>query len=311
MRVLVLGGSYFVGRHIAMEFHAHGHDVVLLNRGTREMPLPGLKVDRNDMFALRAALEGQRFDVVVDTSCYDSGQAFLAVQALAGRYGRWVFVSTGAVYDDEEPRPLAETAPANGSDIWGDYGASKARAEALLRELCGQKLTIVRPGYVYGPYNSLARETFVWSRVLRGRPVFVPGDGSTEVSFVHAADLAALVRELAGRDVARGATYNIAHPEPVSFARWVEVVAEAAGVHARLIGVPSSLRVPARDFFPFRDQELSLDVSRLLTDTGLVPSTDLATGLASTYATYSRAALESMARESSVDLELMLALDVR
>jgi nucleoside-diphosphate-sugar epimerase len=306
----VLGGSYFVGRHIAMEFHAHGHEVVLLNRGTREMPLPGLKVDRNDMFALRAALEGRRFDVVVDTSCYDSGQAFLAVQALAGRYGRWMFVSTAAVYDDQAPRPLVETAAAEGSDAWGDYGGSKARAEMLLRELCGAKLTIVRPGYVYGPYNSLARETFVWSRALRGRPVFVPGDGSARASFVHARDLAVIVRELAGREVARGASYNVAHPETVSLRRWVEVVAEAAGVRARVVGVPASLRVPARDFFPFRDQELTLDVSRLQADTGLVADTSLRAGLTATYATYSRGALESMARESSVDLELSLALGV-
>jgi 2'-hydroxyisoflavone reductase len=306
----VLGGSYFVGRHIAMEFHAHGHEVVLLNRGTREMPLPCLKVDRNDMFALRATLEGQRFDVVVDTSCYDSGQAFLAVQALAGRYGRWMFVSTAAVYDDQAPRPLVESAPAEGSEAWGDYGGSKARAEMLLRELCGAKLTIVRPGYVYGPYNSLARETFVWSRVLRGRPVFVPGDGRVQASFIHARDLAVIVRELSGRELARGASYNVAHPEAVSLRRWVELVAEAAGVRARVVGVPASLRVPARDFFPFREQELTLDVSRLRADTGLVADTSLRAGLASTYATYSRGALESMARESSVDLELSLALGV-
>jgi 2'-hydroxyisoflavone reductase len=306
----VLGGSYFVGRHIAMEFHRHGHDVVLLNRGTRAMPLPGIRADRNDMHGLRAALAGERFDVVVDTCCYDAGQAFTAVQALAGRYGRWVFLSTGAVYDDGAPRPLLETARADGSVAWGDYGVSKARTEALLREMCGAKLTIVRPGYVYGPHNSLARETFVWSRVLRGRPVFVPGDGSTLASFVHAADLAHVVRELAQREVARGAIYNVAHPDPVSFRDWVHHVAAAAGVRARVVGVPASMRVAARDFFPFRDLELTLDVSHLQADLGLVALTALRAGLSTTFETYSRSALESMARESSVDLELSLALGV-
>jgi nucleoside-diphosphate-sugar epimerase len=310
MRVLVLGGSYFVGRHIAVEFHAHGHDVVLLNRGTRDMPFPVIKADRNDAQGLRAALAGQRFDVVVDTSCYDSGQAFLAVQALAGRYGRWMFVSTAAVYHDAAPQPFREDALAEGSEAWGDYGGSKARAESLLREMCGHKLTIVRPGYVYGPYNSLARETFVWSRALRGRPVFVPGDGSTQASFVHAADLARVVRELSGRNEARGNTYNVAHPEPVSFTSWVHAVAGAAGVRARVVSVPAAMRVSVRDFFPFRDLALTLDVSRLSAETGLVASTTLVAGLAQTYATYSRPALESMARESSVDIELALALGV-
>jgi nucleoside-diphosphate-sugar epimerase len=308
MRVLVLGGSYFVGRHIAMEFHDAGHDVVLLNRGTREMPLPVLKADRNDIVALRAALAGQRFDVVIDTSCYDSGQAFLAVQALAGRYGRWIFVSSPAVYDDDASRPLVESANAEGSGHWGDHGGSKARSEALLRELCGPKLTILRPGYVYGPYNSMARETYVWSRVLRGRPMFVPGNGSTQVSFVHAADLAAVVHGLAANDAGRGGIYNVAHPEPVSFLRWVQIASEAAGARARVVGVPASMRIPVRDFFPFRDQPLALDVSRLKAETGLEPILGLHEGLTSTYASYSRPALESMARESSVDLELSLAL---
>lgn len=310
MRILVLGGSYFVGRHIALEFARKGADVVVLNRGTRPVNFPVLVADRNDVRGMREALRGQSFDVVVDTSCQDTGQAFAAMQALGGRYRRYVFISTPAVYDDGAPRPLVESAPAGGSKAWGDFGANKAKAELLLREMCSQKLTIVRPAYVYGPFNNLARETFIWSRVLRDKPVFVPGSGTTQVSFIHAHDLAAIVRVLALDDRARGATYNVAHPEPVTFERWVREVARAAGAEARVVHVPAgTLHLSARDYFPFRDQELTLDVEALANICEL-PKVDLAAGLAQTFEFHSRDALELVARESSVDLELSLALGV-
>jgi nucleoside-diphosphate-sugar epimerase len=309
MKVLVLGGSYFVGRHIALELHARGHDVTLLNRGTRPMPLPTLIADRDDIEAVRTLLAPRRFDVVIDTSCRDGGQALTAAYALAGRYERYLLLSTPAVYDDEARRPLRERSFAEGARSWGEFGVHKARAENALAEMCGSRLTIVRPGYVYGAHNSLARETFVWSRVLRGRPVFVPADGTTRASFVYAPDLARIVLALASEPRAAGRTFNVAHPETLSFDEWVHAVAGAAGVEARIVHVPQgTLRFSARDYFPFRNQTLTLDVSDLAQSMGLAAETPHALGLAHTYEAYSRSSLEGMARESSVDLELSVLL---
>jgi dTDP-glucose 4,6-dehydratase len=311
MRVLVLGGSYFVGRHIALSFRARGHEVTLLNRGTRAIALPGIVADRNDEQALHAALAGQSFDIVVDTSCYDSRQALSAVSALGGRFRRWIFVSTAAVYDDSAPRPLHESARASGSRIWGEYGIKKAAAEAALSLALGSKLVVVRPGYVYGPHNILARETFLWSRLLRRRALFVPGMGATPASFVYAQDLADMVCELAHINEAAGRTYNVAHPTVVTLEQWVHAAAQAAQVEARIVHVPAgTLSVTARDFFPLRDHDLSLAVHRLELETGLVARTSLQAGLAATFAGYSPESLRTVARESSVDLELSLALGV-
>jgi nucleoside-diphosphate-sugar epimerase len=309
MKVLVLGGSYFVGRHIALEFCAQGHQVTLLNRGTRAISLPTMLADRDDAAAVQRSLAGHSFDVVVDTSCRDAKQALTAARALENRYGRYVMVSAPAVYDDDAPRPLRESSLADGALSWTEYGINKAHAEAALRRFCGPRLTIVRPGYVYGPYNSFARETFVWSRVLRNRPVFVPGNGATRLSFVYAPDLARLVVSLAQHDKASGRTLNVAHAEPLTFDAWVHEVASAAQVRARIVHVPhGTLGLPARDFFPFRDRDTTLDVSTLHADMELSAPTPMAEGLAQTFTAYSRPALESMARESSVDLELSLIL---
>jgi nucleoside-diphosphate-sugar epimerase len=308
MNVLVLGGSYFVGRHIALCFRDQGHEVTLLNRGTRSMPVPTLLADRDDPRSVERALSGHAFDVVIDCSARNAGHVKSAAKALEGRFSRYLFVSTPAVYDDDTPRPLHERSLAEGALSWAEYGINKAHAEAALRRLCGAHLTIVRPGYVYGPYNNFARETFVWSRVLRNRPVFVPAAGEAHASFVFAPDLAQVVHALALSEQALGRTFNVAHPEPVTFNAWVQAVAAAAGLSARILHVPGgTLGLSPRDYFPFRNSELTLDVSSLA-KLGLAPATPLAEGLMRTYAAYSRSALESMAREYSVDLELSLVL---
>ena len=308
MNVLVLGGSYFVGRHIALCFRDRGHDVVLLNRGTRAMPVPTLLADRDDARGVQRALATQSFDLVVDVSARNASHVRSAVQALEGRFGRYVFVSTAAVYDDDTPRPLHERALAEGALSWGEYGINKAHAEAALRRSCGPRLTIVRPGYVYGPYNNFARETFIWSRVLRNRAVFVPGSGETRASFVYAPDLAEVVYALALSEEAAGRTFNVGHPEPLTFDAWVHEVARAAGQSARIVHVPpGTLGLSPRDYFPYRQCELVLDVSALA-GLGLAPQTSVHEGLTRTFAAYSRSALESVARESSVDLELSLLL---
>ncbi len=98
MKILILGGTYFIGRHIAGHLLQCGHDVMLLNRGTRISMLPTLCVDRNDPPAMRAALAGREYDVVIDTSCYDATQALIAEGALSGRYQRWMFLSSAAPY---------------------------------------------------------------------------------------------------------------------------------------------------------------------------------------------------------------------
>ena len=308
MNVLVLGGSYFVGRHIALHACELGHQVTLLNRGTRPMPLPTLLADRDDASSMESALSAWSFDLVVDCSGRNARQVLTAAHALQGRYARYLFVSTPAVYDDEAPRPLSERAFAEGALSWGEYGIRKAQAEAALRRLCGPRLTIVRPGYVYGPFNNFARETFLWSRMLRNRAVFVPGTGATRVSFVFAPDLAQVVLELASCERAAGRTLNVAHPHPLSFDAFVHEVARAAGLGARVVPVPpGTLGLGSRDYFPFRDAELTLDVSALGA-LELLPDTPFEQGLSQTYAAYAPSALVTMARESSVDLELSLLL---
>ncbi len=309
MKILILGGTYFIGRHIAHHLVQCGHEVTLLNRGTRAATLPTLHVDRNDPPAMRAALAGKSFDVVIDTSCYDVTQALIAEGALTHRYKHWMFLSSAAVYGDHAPRPLSERSSIAASASFGSYATHKIEAERVLAELCGARLTILRPAYVYGPGNNLARETFIWARLLCNEDIYLPGDGATRVSFIHAHDLARAVHTLIDANPPRARTFNLAHPAPVSLRDWVLSLAKQADVVAQLHSVPmQTVGFDARQFFPFRDLDLSLDVSLLRSETGFEPMYDLEAGLADTFASYERDTLAMMLRSSSVELELGAAL---
>jgi len=309
MNVLILGGTYFIGRHLALHLVEQGHDVTLLNRGTLTATLPTLHVDRNEPRGMRQALAGRSFDLVIDTSCYDATQALIAEGALSGRYRHWVFLSSAAVYSDHAPRPLSERSPTQGSTAFGSYGKRKIEAERLLTEMCGSRLTILRSAYVYGPGNNLDRETFIWARLLSGEVIYLPGDGSARVSFIHVHDLARAVEALANRSDPIIGTFNVAHPQAVTLREWVECLAREANVTAELRSVATNrVAIDAREFFPFRDLDQALDVTQLTDATGFQPIYDLAPGLRQTFASYERDELVQRLRSSSVEIELGAAL---
>jgi nucleoside-diphosphate-sugar epimerase len=308
-RILLLGGSYFIGRHIAHDLLRRGFEVCALNRGTRENPgVHTLVADRNDPVAMRRRLGGLRFDVVVDTSCYDGTQALIAEAALAGRYGRWIHLSAASVYADTAPRPLVEGVEETGSLAFGAYAQKKLAAERLLTEACGERLVSLRPAYVYGPGNNLAREREVWSRLLNEEPIYLPEQGEAKVSFIHVHDLAEVVAACIQSDTVCGQAYNVAHPEWVTLRQWVDVLAQQAEVSAQIQNVPRALAIDARQYFPFRDLDLTLDVQRIQRDLAVRPRYDVHEGLAHTFRSYERGELAGEQRRSSVEIELSTAL---
>jgi nucleoside-diphosphate-sugar epimerase len=284
-RVLVLGGTYFIGRAVVHAL-AREHEVTVLNRGTRNPPagaVAQLRADRMDAGSVRRALASRGgVDAVVDVSGIAPAHIRSTAPVLRELgVERYVYVSSAAVYDGATTsRPFPEDAPAPGEATWGDYARAKALCEQALHAHGFAELTVLRPPYVYGPFNTEPREQFLWARMLAGRPVLVPGDGTTPIQFCpvdHVADVVAA----ACRGELAPATYNVAESRSYTLTDYVDVLAAAAGVavpEVRL--VPGS--VPARDFFPFRDYELVVDTSRLEAATPLRPR-DLAVGLAATY----------------------------
>ena len=291
MRVLVVGGTEFISLHLVRALLRERHDVVVLNRGRQPGRVPaGVKTivaDRKDHAALGRALAGERFDGLVDITYApttgNDARALLA--ALDGRAGHAIFVSTGRVHDHALPIPYHEDTPR--SLFWGEYAKNKIEGEdAYLSS--GLPASVVRPTHVFGPLNTRNNETFFFDRLVRGRPVLVPGAGGWLRQFGHVEDLADAMAAMLGDRRAFGRAYNVTGEESITQVGFVELIAEVVKRPVSFVHVPKA---------PF-GQNLVYDchavytTTRLRHELGIRPRYTLASGLAQTFEWYLREGLD-------------------
>ena len=194
MKVLVVGGTRFIGREVVRELEASGHDVTVVHRGeTGQVPggASEIRADRSTAYALEA-MKRLAPDALVDMCAYVPGHTRELLDALPD-VPRWVHCSTGAVYRPSADIPWAEDHPV-GPWLWGRYGQDKLECELLLKSRRSERRTtvVVRPPYVLGPGNYVAREEFVFNRILDGQPVFIDGDGEAPLSMIDVRDIGRL-----------------------------------------------------------------------------------------------------------------------
>jgi nucleoside-diphosphate-sugar epimerase len=319
MSVLILGGSRFMGRHIAEQLVAAGEKVAMLNRGSREM-MPGVEFirgDRADAHGLDG-LAGRGFDAVVDLSAYQSSWVQDALTALVGRVGHYVFISSGAVYAPQPEVPWAETSPIGPDPAWGNYAIEKVAAEKMLAAASGKvPVTVLRLPFVLGPANYADREAFVFSRLALDRPILLPGGGAAINQYVHAADVARAVVAAIGRPGKGCRTYNVGQSTAIANAGLVALAAKVArqqaaiiGVDAAALGVASPV-IDLTDFvFPFPDTHYFLDTSAIAADLGVRAQVSLEATLREFHAwwiTQADRAPRTYARESRALAALKLA----
>ncbi|MFB4280954.1 NAD-dependent epimerase/dehydratase family protein [Nonomuraea sp. MTCD27] len=214
MRVLVLGGTEFVGRAFVEEALALGWEVTTFNRGTHE-PVPGVTALRGDRSAPGglAALARGEWDVVVDTWSWAPSAVRDTAALLAGRAGHYVYVSSRSVYADPVPFGADESAPvvsASADDGDGDYARNKAGAELGAVAAFGDRALLARAGLILGPYENVGRLPWWLSRIARGGPVLAPAPGDLGLQLIDARDLAVWCLEAAARGT--GGAFNVVSP---------------------------------------------------------------------------------------------------
>ena len=195
-RILVLGGTGFIGPHIVEAAQRRGLQVTLFNRGkTNPQLFPDVEKLHGDRNVDLAVLTGRHWDAVVDTSGYFPRQVRLALTATKGAIGQYVFISSVSVYKDLS-KPLDETAPlATLSDptiekvTEESYGGLKALCEQAVQEGLPGRATIIRPGYIVGPRDSSDRFTYWPVRVSRGGEVLAPGTAADPIQVIDGRDL--------------------------------------------------------------------------------------------------------------------------
>ncbi|MDJ0847033.1 MAG: NAD-dependent epimerase/dehydratase family protein [Myxococcota bacterium] len=249
MKVLVMGGTMFNGLALVRELRKHGHDVTILNRGKTPAELPHgvsrLVADRTDEPALRKTLGGLEFDCVYDVSAYRLEDVERMTEIFRGRVGHYVFISSTVIYAASDLLPIHEDAPLDRSERQNEYGLNKIACEDFLlrqhREQ-GFPATVVALSMVFGPNNILPdREQRMFVRLLRGRKVLIPGDGSTIAQVGHVDDQARALRMLMGRPVTFGKRYNLTGADFFSAEGYVDTFAQILGRPADKVFVPPAL----------------------------------------------------------------------
>ena len=226
MELLVLGGTVFLGRHVANAALARGHEVTIYSRGLHGSPHPEaehIKGDRADV----APLRGRHWDAVIDTSGYEPDQ----VEASAGLdVDHYVFVSTCNVYPGWPDHPVDEDSPVHQSGE--GYGEGKAESERRAEKVLDGRFATVRAGLIVGPHDNIFRLPWWVRRIMEGGRVPAPGDPERPVQLIDARDLATFLLDLAEQRTA-GAFNGTG---PIGQTTMREVL-EAAG-DAELVWIP-------------------------------------------------------------------------
>jgi 2'-hydroxyisoflavone reductase len=210
VRILIIGGTVFLGRALATAALGGGHDVTLFNRGTHPVDF-GADVEqlRGDRTGDLEPLRGRRWDAVIDTCGYAPSVVRRSAQLLADAADRYAFVSSVSVFRTPAEAPLAEDSPlaplpeGAGEEVTNEsYGPLKALCEAEVRAAFGGRALVVRPGMIVGPHDPTDRFLYWPVRMAAGGPVLAPGRPDRPVRLIDARDLAAWMLELVerGRD---------------------------------------------------------------------------------------------------------------
>jgi len=213
VRLLVLGGTQFVGRELVEEALARGQDVTLFNRGRTAPELfPTAEHLVGDRDGDLAALEQGEWDAVLDISGFVPRVVRASAELLAERVGHYTFVSSIGVYADfsrprREESPLAQLGEPGSEDVREHYGALKAACEAVVGEVFGDRALLVRPGLIAGPHDPTGRFTYWAHRVRRGGEILAPGPPERRVQVVDVRDLAPFVLDLVEQEA--GGPFNV------------------------------------------------------------------------------------------------------
>ena len=284
VKILVMGGTRFVGKPLVAQLLAEGHALTLFTRGKNPVPagVEHLCGDRSTADGL-AVLQGRSFDVIVDSSGRTLDDSRAVIERTGVPSHRFVYVSSAGVYADSELWPLSEHSPTDPQS----RHSGKLDTEAWLS---AEKIpfTSFRPTYIVGAGNYNPVESWFFDRIVHGRPVPLPGDGSTITQLGHVNDLATAMALSIGVDAAANRIYNCSSVQGITFKGLVAAAARACGKDPAAVEIrsfdPSGLDKKARKAFPLRLAHFLTDVTRVQRELAWTPAFSVEQAMADSYA---------------------------
>ena len=281
MRLLIMGGTRFIGVYLTKILLEQGHQVTLFNRGNNPAP-EGVRVirgDRTNPEALKTQLGKENFDAIYDNNGRELSDTQPLVELFQGKVEKFIYMSSAGVYLKTDQPPHRE----------GDAVDPKSRhkgkheTEAYLASCAYLPWTSIRPTYIYGSQNYNPLESWFFDRIVHDRPIPIPGHGEHITQLGHVQDLAMAMAKVLDHDGTKGQIYNVSGDRYVTFQGLAKACAVAAGKN------PSSLKIVpynpnAYDFgkqkaFPLRPQHFFCDITKAQQELAWQPQYDLISGL--------------------------------
>lgn len=314
MRILIMGGTRFIGVYLTKALVEQGHEVVLFNRGKKPAPIEGIQQihgDRQDIEQLTEKLKEERFDVIYDNNGRELIDTKPLVELFKDQLKQFVYVSSAGVYlkSDQMPHVEGDAVDPNSRH------KGKFETEAYLAE-SGVPWTAIRPVYIYGPQNYNPLEAWFFDRIVRDRVIPIPGNGLHFTQFGHVQDLASAMVAVLGNPQAIGQIYNISGDRYVTFDGLAKAAAIAVGKSADDLKIvhynPKDFDFGKKKAFPLRPQHFFADIHKAQTELNWQPEYDLISGLKDSF---NRDYLLSNQQDTDVDFstddEILSALSTQ
>lgn len=244
LRVLILGGTGFIGPHTIAALGRGGHQITLFNNDRESAKkFPELESLFGDRDGKIEALNGRDWDVVIDNSGYVTRHVRLSADALKDRVGHYIFISSISAYADlskpgiDEDYPLATLKDPDVEKVTDEtYGGLKAACENVVREVYGSRYTVIRPTYIVGPGDPTDRFTYWPARVSRGGEMLAPGTSGDPVQFIDVRDLAGFIAACAGQR--HTGDFNLCNPpRSVSMGQLLDSSLKVSGAGTKVVWV--------------------------------------------------------------------------
>lgn len=308
MRILIMGGTRFIGVYLTRLLTAQEQDVVLFNRGNQPAPLgieKQINGDRTDPEQLKAKLADEEFDAIFDNNGRELSDTQPLVDLFKDRVKHFVYVSSAGVYLKSDQMPHMESDPVDPNS----RHKGKFETEQYLAEQ-GIPFTSIRPVYIYGPQNYNDLEAWFFDRIVRDRPVPIPGNGMHLTQLGHVKDLATAMMRVLGNPRAVGQIYNVSDNRYVTFDGLARACAVAAGKSPDQLKIvhydPKQFDFGKRKAFPMRVQHFFADVHKAQKELYWQPEYDLISGLKDSFQTdYLASGRDKTEVDFSVDDEIL------
>ena len=281
MRILIMGGTRFIGVYLTKILVEQGHEVVLFNRGKKPAPIEGIQQihgDRTDAAQIKEKLSSENFDAIFDNNGRELSDTQPLADIFKGRVKHFVYMSSAGVYLKTDQLPHVE----------GDAIDPKSRhkgkheTEAYLQEQ-GLPFTSIRPTYIYGPQNYNDVEAWFFDRIVHDRPILIPGNGLHITQLGHCKDLANAMAAVLGNEKAIAQIYNISGEHYITFDGLARACAMAAGKSPDAVRLlhydPKKFNFGKRKSFPLRVQHFFASVNKAMNELNWKPEYDLISGL--------------------------------